>query len=109
MTIYLLCELCDGSIVFLMLASHEIFALFLFNYESQESSTYFDNALKALVLLQQLQCVISICNAFLKVIFLTNILCSVLFFEFVRWADWRLSTRELSHIWLQVTIESRKV
>jgi len=65
----------------MLASSHEIFALFLFNYESQESSTYFDFALKALVLLQQLLCVISIRNAFLKVIFLTNILCSVLFFS----------------------------
>jgi hypothetical protein len=103
-----------GQFVFLMLASHEIFTLFLFNYEShgqeEASSTYFDFAFKALVLLLlllQLQCVISICNAFLKVMFLTNILCSVLFCRICE--VWRLSSRGLSHIWLQVTEESRKV
>ncbi len=82
-------ELCDGSIVFLMPASHERFYTLFVQLWVTGSSTYFDFAFKALVpLLQQLQCVISICNAFLKVIFLTKILCAVfLFFEFVRFGD----------------------
>ncbi len=79
-----------GQFVFLMLASHEIFTLFLFNYEShgqeEASSTYFDFAFKALVLLQQLQCVISICIS--KSGFFKQISCAVFYFvEFVRFGD----------------------